>query len=73
MNACKTLVAPKNARSATRLYTFPSLGLGSALPIKGSPTSRAFTHAVSGVVSSERTGARNGHLTSIGDPMGLPD
>src|SRR6266576_5790049 len=33
----------------------PLSGLGSALPVKGSPTSRAFTRAVSGVVSSERT------------------
>src|SRR5438094_6377543 len=33
----------------------PLSGLGSALPIKGPPTSRAFTHAISGVVSSERT------------------
>src|SRR5205823_3614885 len=33
----------------------PLSGLGSALPVKGSPSSRAFTHAVSGVVSSERT------------------
>src|SRR5881396_3578844 len=37
------------------LYTFPSRGLGSALPVKGSPTSRAFTHVVSDVVSSECT------------------
>src|SRR6266566_4019702 len=33
----------------------PLSGLGSALPVKGSPTSRAFTHVVSDVVSSERT------------------
>src|SRR5439155_25458409 len=33
----------------------PLTGLGSALPVKGPPTSRAFTHAVSGVVSSECT------------------
>src|SRR5438034_11302428 len=33
----------------------PLSGLGSALPVKGSPTSRAFTHVVSGVVSSECT------------------
>jgi len=37
------------------LYTFPARGLGSALPVKDSPTSRAFTDVVSGVVSSERT------------------
>jgi len=33
----------------------PLSGLGSALPVKGSPTSRAFTRAVSDVVSSEWT------------------
>src|SRR5439155_13740084 len=31
----------------------PLSGLGSALPVKGPPTSRAFTRAVSGAVSSE--------------------
>jgi len=39
----------------TQSLHLPLSGLGSALPVKGSPTSRAFTHAVSGVVSSERT------------------
>jgi hypothetical protein len=31
------------------------LGLGSALPVKGSPTLRAFTHGLSAEVSSGRT------------------
>ena len=39
----------------TQSLHLPHPGLGSALPIKGSPTSRAFTHAVSDEVSSERT------------------
>src|SRR5438094_3390227 len=34
------------------LYTFPFRGLGSASPVKGSPTSRAFAHAVSDAPSS---------------------
>src|SRR5436309_4439489 len=33
----------------------PLSGLGSALPVKGPPSSRAFTHVVSGVVSSKCT------------------
>src|SRR5437588_10153605 len=39
----------------TQSLHLPLSGLGSALPVKGSPTSRAFTHVVSDVVSSERT------------------
>src|SRR5256886_7354860 len=39
----------------TQSLHLPLSGLGSALPVKGPPTSRAFTHAVSGVVSSECT------------------
>src|SRR5205809_7643253 len=39
----------------TQSLHLPLSGLGSALPVKGPPTSRAFTHVVSGVVSSERT------------------
>src|SRR6266581_1195475 len=39
----------------TQSLHLPLAGLGSALPVKGSPTSRAFTHVVSDVVSSECT------------------
>ena len=39
----------------TQSLHLPLTGLGSALPVKGSPTSRAFTHVVSDVVSSECT------------------
>src|SRR5438309_7758920 len=39
----------------TQSLHLPLSGLGSALPVKGPPTSRAFTHAVSGVVSSGST------------------
>src|SRR5205807_1904899 len=39
----------------TQSLHLPLSGLGSALPVKGPPTSRAFTHVVSGVASSECT------------------
>src|SRR5205823_12366457 len=53
-----TVPSPSPVRgqvAPTRSLHLPLSGLGSALPVKGSPTSRAFTHVVSGVVSSERT------------------
>src|SRR5712691_2224899 len=48
--------SPRRGQAApTQSLHLPLVGLGSALPVKGSPTSRAFTHTVSGVVSSECT------------------
>jgi hypothetical protein len=54
----RTVPSPSPLRgqvAPTQSLHLPLSGLGSALPVKGSPTSRAFTHVVSDVVSSERT------------------
>jgi len=53
-----TVPSPSRLRgqvAPTQSLRLPHSGLGSALPVKGPPTSRAFTHAVSDVVSSVRT------------------
>src|SRR5256884_4183677 len=44
---------PRGQVVPTQSLHLPLSGLGSALPVKGPPTSRTFTHAVSGVVSGE--------------------
>src|SRR5690242_3293764 len=46
--------SPRRVQAApTQSLHLPRLGLGSALPVKGSPTSGAFTRAVSDAVSSK--------------------
>ncbi len=48
--------SPRRGQVApTQSLHLPLTGLGSALPVKGPPTSRAFTHVVSDMVSSECT------------------